>query len=260
MTQLIAVGAENWYRVERCADDVTLIEEPHIKPFYRCNMWHIRGRERDLLLDSGLGRFSLRKHVSLVCEKPIVCVASHTHFDHIGCHHEFSDRRVHAAEADILARPDRARTLAEKYANEQMFDHLPEGWNSADYEVPPAPATALLQEGDVLDLGDRAFEVIHTPGHSPGGIALWERKTGILLSGDIVYDGPLILDTYHANLSDYDASMERLDRLPVQIVHGGHFPSFGPDRLKELIREYRDGRREAGCHLAAPPAARSGRE
>ena len=111
-----------------------------------------------------------------------------------------------------------------------------------------------IKDGDVLDLGNRAFEVIHTPGHSPGGIALWEKKTGILLSGDIVYDGPLILDTYHADLSDYDASMARLDRLPVEIVHGGHFPSFGRDRLKELIREYRDGRREAGCHLAAQSA------
>ena len=224
------------------------------------DLWHIRGRKRDLLFDSGLGRFSLRKHVSLVREKPIVCVASHTHFDHIGCHHEFSDRRVHGAEADILARPDRARTLAEKYANEQMFDALPEGWNSAGYQVRPAPATALLKEGDVIDLGDRAFEVIHTPGHSPGGIALWERKTGALFSGDIVYDGPLILDTYHADLSDYDASMERLDCLPVQIVHGGHFPSFGRDRLKELIREYRGGRREAGCHLAPRPAAKKERE
>jgi glyoxylase-like metal-dependent hydrolase (beta-lactamase superfamily II) len=223
-------------------------------------MWHVRGRDRDLLLDTGLGHFSLRRHVSLVSEKAIICVASHTHFDHIGCHHEFSDRRVHGAEADILARPDRARTLAGKYANEQMFDALPEGWNSAGYEIPPAAATVLLKDGDLLDLGDRTFEVIHTPGHSPGGIALWEKKSGILLSGDIVYDGPLILDTYHADLSDYDASMERLDRMPVEIVHGGHFPSFGRDRLRTLIQEYRDGRRKTGCHLAARPPVKGGRE
>jgi glyoxylase-like metal-dependent hydrolase (beta-lactamase superfamily II) len=56
--------------------------------------------------------------------------------------------------------------------------------------------------------------VIHTPGHSPGGIALWEKKTGILLSGDIVYDGPLILDAYHSDLRDYDASMEGWSGFP----------------------------------------------
>ncbi len=252
MSQLAVIGAKDWYRSERFADDVTLIEEPHIKPFYRCNMWHVRGRDRDLLFDTGLGHFSLRQHVSLVRERPIVCVASHSHFDHIGSHHEFADRRIHRNEADILAKPDRARTLAERYADEQMFDALPAGWVSKRYRIEPAPPTMELEDGDVVDLGDRVFEVIHTPGHSPGGIALWERKTGILLSGDILYDGPLILDTYHADLADYDASVERLAAFPASIVHGGHFPSFGRARLSALIAEYRNGRRQAGCHLSKP--------
>ncbi len=249
MSDLAVIGAKDWYRTQRFGDDITLIEEPHIKPFYRCNMWHVRGRDRDLLFDTGLGHFSLSRHVALVRERPIVCAASHSHFDHIGSHHEFTDRRIHSGEADILASPDRERTLAERYADEQMFDALPEGWVSRDYQIAPAPATTVLKDGDAIDLGDRAFEVIHTPGHSPGGIALWERKTGTLLSGDIVYDGPLILDTYHANLADYDASMERLAKLPVAIVHGGHFPSFGRQRLTELVAEYRDGRHQAGCHI-----------
>jgi glyoxylase-like metal-dependent hydrolase (beta-lactamase superfamily II) len=245
------IRPEDWYRVRRCGEDVTLIDEPAIQPFYRCNIWHIRGRDRDLLFDTGLGAVSLRRHVALVRERPILCVASHTHFDHIGSHHEFADRRVHGAEADILAAPDRACTLADKYADERMFDALPPGWGTAAYEVRPAPATSLLKDGDVLDLGDRALEVIHTPGHSPGGIALWEARTGILLSGDIIYDGPLILDTYHADLQDYDASIERLARLPVDAVHGGHFPSFGRERFKTLIADYRSGRRKSGCPRAS---------
>lgn len=245
------IAPQDWWRVTRLGDDVTLIDEPHIQPFYRCNIWHVRGRDRDLLFDTGLGAVSLRRHVALVSERAILCVASHTHFDHIGNHHEFADRRIHGAEADILAAPDRARTLADRYADERMFDALPEGWDTAAYEVRPAPATSLLRDGDVLDLGDRVFEVIHTPGHSPGGIALWEARTGILLSGDIIYDGPLILDTYHADLGDYDASVERLAGLPVNIVHGGHFPSFGRARFKTVIAEYRAGRRKAGCILAS---------
>ena len=124
------INPEDWYRVTRFSDDVTLIDEPAIQPFYRCNIWHLRGRDRDLLFDTGLGTFSLREHVALVRERPIVCVASHTHFDHIGSHHEFADRRVHPAEAEILAAPDRARTLADKYADERMFDALPVGWDS----------------------------------------------------------------------------------------------------------------------------------
>jgi glyoxylase-like metal-dependent hydrolase (beta-lactamase superfamily II) len=243
------VGARDWYETIRMADDVTLIHEPWIKPFFRCNMWHVRGRDRDLLFDSGLGHFSLRQHVRLVSERPLICVASHTHFDHIGCHHEFPDRCVHHAEAIILADPRNDWTLADRYATDDMFDRLPVGWKASSYQVQPAPALRLLEHGDVIDLGNRHFEVIHTPGHSPGGIGLIEKASGILLSGDIVYDGPLINDAYHSNRADYAATMHQLHDLPVTVVHGGHFPSFGPTRFQQLIDEYLAGKHAPGCHL-----------
>jgi glyoxylase-like metal-dependent hydrolase (beta-lactamase superfamily II) len=130
-----------------------------------------------------------------------------------------------------------------------MFDRLPPGWDAAAYRIRPAPATVLLRHGDRIDLGDRAFDVIHTPGHSPGGIALFEAKTGILLSGDAIYDGPLIDDVYHSDRVDYALTMEKLRSLRVEIVHGGHFPSFGPVRYRQIIDEYLSGARIPGCHL-----------
>jgi glyoxylase-like metal-dependent hydrolase (beta-lactamase superfamily II) len=122
MAILEVVGADRWYETLRMADDVTLIHEPWIKPFFRCNMWHVCGRDRDLLFDSGPRSREPEAHVPLVTGRPIVCVASHTHFDHIGSHHEFADRCVHAAEADILADPRNEWTLADLYANDEMFD------------------------------------------------------------------------------------------------------------------------------------------
>jgi glyoxylase-like metal-dependent hydrolase (beta-lactamase superfamily II) len=249
MGTLPVIEAADWYETIRMGDDITLIHEPWIKPFFRCNIWHVRGRDRDLLFDTGLGHFSLKHHVPLVSERKLTCVASHTHFDHIGCHHEFPDRCVHSAEAAILADPRNEWTVADRYANEEMFDGAPEGWDAARYRILPAPADRLLEHGDVVDLGDRAFEVIHTPGHSPGGIGLFEKKTGIFLSGDVVYDGPLIDDAYHSDRDVYQATFERIRSLPITIVHGGHFPSFGPTRYRQLIDEYLAGSRKAGCHL-----------
>lgn len=246
------IGAENWYETLRMGDGVTLIHEPWIKPFYRCNIWHVRGRDRDLLFDSGLGHFSLRAHVPLVTERALTCVASHTHFDHIGSHHEFAGCCVHHAEVAILEDPRNEWTCADRYATDEMFDRFPEGWDQTKYQVKPAKAERILNDGDVIDLGDRAFEVIHTPGHSPGGIGLLETKTGILLSGDIIYDGPLIDDAYHSVVEDYVTTLERLAALPVSIIHGGHFPSFGPVRYRQLIDEYLAGHRKPGCHLSTP--------
>ncbi|MGQ2969913.1 MAG: MBL fold metallo-hydrolase [Allorhizobium sp.] len=234
---------EDWYSVRRLDDDVTYICEPHIQEFYRCNIWHVRGCDRDMLVDSGMGVVSLREWVPLVTERELIAVASHTHFDHIGCHHEFECRAVHSAEADLLADPTRENTLADPYVTDDIFDALPpEPYCSKCYSVKRAPATRLLEDGDVIDLGDRQFEVIHTPGHSPGGIALYEKATEILFSGDILYDGPLIEDTYHSNANDYHASMERLLRLKVRLVHGGHFPSFSGERYRELITDWLDAK------------------
>jgi glyoxylase-like metal-dependent hydrolase (beta-lactamase superfamily II) len=243
------IGPDFWYKTMRLSDGVTLIHEPWVKPFFRCNIWHVRGRDADILFDTGLGVYSLRPEITRLADREPICIASHTHFDHIGCHHEFENRCVHAEEAEILARPTNHLTYADVYANEDMFDALPESWSSAAYTIRPAPAQRLLQAHDIVDLGDRSFEVIHTPGHSPGGIALWEETTGILLSGDVIYDGPLFSDTYQAASEDYQSSLRRLTELPVSVVHGGHFASFGRERLKSLASEYIARQHLAGCHL-----------
>jgi glyoxylase-like metal-dependent hydrolase (beta-lactamase superfamily II) len=211
----------------------------------------VRGRDRDLLVDSGMGVLSLRDHVRLVCERPLVAVGSHAHFDHIGGHYEFPERAIHTAEAEILAHPTPHNTVAESWVSDDMFAMPPSpGYRAADYAVRPAPATQLLEEGSVVDLGDRHFEVLHLPGHSPGSIALWEEATGILFSGDVVYDGELLDNAYHSNSDDYVASMERLREIPVRAVHAGHFASFGRERLLRLIDEYIAGRRTPGCPSA----------
>jgi glyoxylase-like metal-dependent hydrolase (beta-lactamase superfamily II) len=242
---------ETWYEATRQADGVTRIVEPHVKPFYRCNMWHVRGRDRDLLIDSGMGVVALRRQVAILAERPVLAVATHTHFDHIGAHHEFAERAVHAAEADILASPDRMRTLVDKYVADDIFTALPPGdYRSAAYAVTPAPATRLLAEGEAVDLGDRRFEVLHLPGHSPGSIGLWEETTGILFAGDAVYDGPLVDDGIDSDIGDYLATMERLRRLPVRVVHGGHFDSFGLERHRELIDAYLAARRPRAAAAA----------
>ena len=117
-----------------------------MKPFYRCNIWHVRGRDRDLLVDSGMGVVSLSRHVALVTERPLLAVATHTHWDHIGSHHEFAERAVHPLEAAILAAPTRESSgagnsvKAEKESD--IFERLPPApYRAEDYEIEPAPPT-----------------------------------------------------------------------------------------------------------------------
>jgi len=246
--------ATRWFEFERLSEGVTRIWEPHVIRVMQCNIWHVQGRTRDLLIDTGMGIASLREAAADIFDKALTAVATHTHVDHVGSLHEFSDRVVHAEEAHSL-------TAASGNFSMMRDDHPVEfiaGLERAGYDVgpcfvtalphadfnlrafscPAAPATRLVREGDVIDLGNRVFEVMHLPGHSPGSLGLWEAKTGILFSGDAIYDGPLLDELPDSNIAEYVSTMLRLEQLPARTVHAGHDPSFDGARLRQLARQY----------------------
>lgn len=130
-------------------------------------------------------------------------------------------------------------TLIDQFLSDDMFEALPaKPYSHSRYRITAPQQVCPLADGEILDLGNRQWEVIYTPGHSPGGIALWEAATQTLISGDLIYDGPLIEDLWHSDLTDYAASMRRLRKLPVRTVHGGHFPSFSGQHLTTLIDDW----------------------
>jgi glyoxylase-like metal-dependent hydrolase (beta-lactamase superfamily II) len=234
--------AEQWYEVHPVGNRIYHIVETHVAPWMRCNMWLIEGRDRDLLIDSGMGLRPLKAEIARLREQLVAAICTHCHFDHIGCAHEFEERLGHASEADILAAPDLDRTCARAWIAGEVLTALPYGdYELSTYRLTPAPLTGYLDEGDVLDIGDRVFQVFHLPGHSPGSIALYERATRTLFSGDTVYDGLLIDNAWHSDPEAYRLSIARLRELPVETVHAGHEASFGRARLHELIDSFMKG-------------------
>lgn len=217
-------------------------------PFYRGHMWLIRGADRDLLIDAGLGHVPLRANLPLLRGRPVTLLVSHTHWDHIGAAHEFDgpedERLAHPAAAAVLADPAPAATLFAGYADggrdAEAFTRRPRGWSAPAHRIAPAPATGLVDEGDRIDLGGRSLAVLHTPGHCRGHLALFEERTGTLFAQDAVYDGPLVDTCPDSDVAAYRATLERLGAdIAPRIVHGGHFPSFGAVRFRQIIAAYR---------------------
>jgi glyoxylase-like metal-dependent hydrolase (beta-lactamase superfamily II) len=246
--------ADEWFRRETFPNGVTLLSEPYVDPFARCNIWHVRGRNRDLVIDTGLGLRSLRDAAVDLLGRPVTAVLTHSHFDHVGGAYEFETRVAHASEVDELKDPRGFRGLTAEALGSDVVEVLNRAGYSVpatlltalpyrdfalhEYEVKSAPLSATVAEGDVIDLGDRAFEILHLPGHSPGSIALWEPKTGVLFSGDAVYDGPLLHDLPGSSVEDYIVTLRRLLTLEVDTVHAGHDPSFGRERLHQIASAY----------------------
>lgn len=246
-----------WFRTHQLEPNLWLITEPRVHPIFSANMHLVLGRDADLLIDSGMGVAPLRPVVNNLRpdpSRPLICLSTHTHVDHIGSVHEFENRLVHPIEADELANPtpysldttgisDAFRKLFAEAGYPELWpvliDALPyEGYDISSYELRGAPATGLVNEGDVIDLGDWQAEVLHLPGHSPGQVGLFHHQTGTLYGADAIYDGPLIFDGPGMSIEDYASTLRRLRDLPVRVVHGGHDPSFGKARMHEIIDDY----------------------
>jgi glyoxylase-like metal-dependent hydrolase (beta-lactamase superfamily II) len=239
--------ADEWWMVADVGAGVSRLVELHVNPVIESNVWHVRGRDADLLIDTGNGIGALRPLIEGMSQgRPIVALVTHGHFDHVGGLREFQDRRGHAADADEVRQPYAMRLHQADFPEgaEEMFsfygyptprsivEALPhedfdmDGWSS-----PGAELTATVDEGAVIDLGDRRLEVLHTPGHTPGSITIWESETGLLFTGDTVYaEGRLHFEDPAAAL----VSLGRLCDLPVRRVHAGHDRSFDARELRTV--------------------------
>ncbi len=242
--------AERWFRSQPVVDGITLLVEDHLDPFFESNVWHVRGRDRDLVVDTGNGIGDLRRELEpLVEHRPVVAVATHDHFDHMGGMHAFDERWCHEADAHGIVEPDGLALLRPDFRPgledeirwygyeppEIVITALPsDGFDVAGWRTSGAEPTRRLVEGDVVDLGDRAFEVLHVPGHTAGSIALWDPDARVLFTGDTAaLDDPLSAEDEGA----FVASLAKLRELPAELVCAGHSRPFGREELTTLIDE-----------------------
>ncbi|KLU40261.1 MAG: hypothetical protein AA931_01160 [Peptococcaceae bacterium 1109] len=139
----------------------------------------------------------------------IALVNTHGHADHIGGNHWFVEQTgapvwIHRLDAPYLA--DESLNLA-PYVG-QTFPRVEPG--------------RLLEDGDEISLGSETITVLHTPGHTPGGISLhWE---GHLITGDTLFrEGVGRTDLPGGDGTVLRQSLVRLGRLPLDtVVYPGH--------------------------------------
>ncbi len=249
--------ARDWFSVTWVAGSIAMLTEPHVDELLRANLWYVRGRERDLLVDTGNGVAPLRPVIERLAGghvREVVAVATHAHFDHIGGLHEFERRLLHAHEEAAARHVSELAPLASAMWSAEfradivtsgqpvapvLIDALPApDFDPAAFRIAPVAATHFVEGGDVIDLGDRQLRVLHLPGHTPGGIGLWDETAGVLFSGDVIYDAELIDTSPESSVEDYVRTMTRLLDLPVSIVYPGHEEPFGRERLRELAGAY----------------------
>jgi len=175
---------------------------------FDCNTYVLGGK---ILVDPGVER-PVRDFLAelngdgITPDKIDAILCTHCHCDHIGILAEIQKETqaevwAHPLDADAISSGDSRRTLG--------------------FGLQPVEVTRLLKEGD--DVG--GFKVLHTPGHTPGSICLFDGKRGVLLSGDTVFaDGIGRTDLAGGSTPDMRNSLQRLSLLEVVALLPGHGP------------------------------------
>lgn len=215
----------DWFEVRRFPNGVTLIREPHHSEDVK--VYLIEGSRDVAVLDTGLGVGDFSALVASLSAKRPRVLQTHAHWDHIGASHRFEDVLVHPAEAEGLRRGWPAERYVAAFSPELVdISRIP-----ADFDpsggLPGREPTGRLEEGDRVDLGDRVLEVIHTPGHSPGGVSFLDRQARALFVGDLLYHGRMYIFFPNSDPAAFRQSLARVAALgdTVDTVYPAHGPT-----------------------------------
>jgi glyoxylase-like metal-dependent hydrolase (beta-lactamase superfamily II) len=242
MSAMTSSDASEWFQCEVAGPNITRIWEPHVHPFFRSNIFQVRGRDADLVIDAGMGLVSLRPMLDLRRGKPVIAAATHIHVDHVGSLSEFDMRAGHREEAAFFENMADQHTLAHLFREQpDAVSNSPDGaWSPQQFQIRPAPLTRILDEGDLIETGDRSLQVLHLPGHSPGSIGLLDERNGDFFAGDAIYEGRLIDDLPGSDVQAYRKTMQRLLQIEFSRAYCGHGETIDQSELRSIAKAYLD--------------------
>lgn len=245
----------NWFTIEEI--DASTFGIGEYGQWMKVHSYLFIGSETAILADTGLGVANIRTVVESLTELPVKVITTHAHWDHTGGHHLFDWFSAHTLEREWIEKDfDReAKEIRDWLVKVPFTREAPTEFDIKQYKPFQGKVEHLHSDGDVFDLGGRRLKIIHTPGHSPGHVALYEEERGYVATADLLYQGVLLGGLQYSDPVNYRDSLLRLKGLPhIQKLLPGHGRlDIENDLLDEAIQGFDEisekGRLEKGSGL-----------
>jgi glyoxylase-like metal-dependent hydrolase (beta-lactamase superfamily II) len=195
------------------------------------------GDEKALLVDTGMGVGDLAAQVRSLTPLPVIVVNTHGHPDHAGGNGGFEEAYLHPADMRIMR-----RMCTDEFRRDDIKNFHGDG--TPAYQRMLAGLVHFreitlhpLREGMTFDLGGRKFEVLETPGHTPGCVSLLNEADKALFTGDMIVETPVWMYLKHSlPLRSYLASLQKLQARDFEMLLPGHLPApLGRGNLEDLL-------------------------
>jgi glyoxylase-like metal-dependent hydrolase (beta-lactamase superfamily II) len=224
-------SSQPWFEVYKINPDVYVFYEPG--QFEEVISYLVVGKERAVLIDTGLGMGNVKRLAEEFTSLSIMVVNTHSHYDHIAQNYLFDSVAIfdapnaRQAAKNGCSKAEMSRLLADG----MLWKPLPEDFDPENYHVPPFTVTQWLKDGGVIDLGNRKLEVVYTPGHSPDSICLLDRNARLLWTGDTFYPAAIYI---HLPGSDLDAFIKSYERM---IALSSHYDRLLPSHNEPYVQK-----------------------
>lgn len=229
-------------------------------PLKNLNVYFIRG-ERNLLIDTGFHQEACRaallaglRELNADMHNTDIFL-THLHSDHTGLAPDIAtqDTKIYIGEHDLDHMPGKHSSFSwsdsdERFAAEGFPRELLKvlSVKNPAQGLSPGPYDDYIpvKDGEMFSYGSHNFRAIHTPGHTPGHLCLWEEETGILILGDhVLFDITPNITRWIGmtdSLGQYLSSLEAIDKMSVTLPLPAHRQVHMDfhDRCKQLIAHH----------------------
>lgn len=209
------------------------------------NMFLFLGKDKDLLIDCGLGVVDIKKFLAEQGVTNVRTAITHCHFDHIGGLKFFEPSEIIIPAytykninnkalwgLEHLRAQDFDRECIEHFTGEAVA-HL-----IKDHTV-TLPA-AEPYTGNHIPSGGYIFDIIEAPGHTDDSVIFFDRMRKIIITGDVLYDGKLYIGFPNSNNADYIRTLEMIEGLDFELVLPGHNRMMTKAEALEVIERWKE--------------------
>ena len=178
---------------------------------YNESVYVVEGEDKALVIDAGAYMPHLDEAVAALTDKPVMLALTHGHGDHVGGIGCFPEVWIHPADVPMITYGD-------------------EGYKGVIHH---------LEDGDVIDLGGRQLEVLHTPGHTSGSITFFDKEHHYGFSGDAFGSTNLLLfvPSFSGLIETCTRTAEYMQKNGIEKLFPGHYGGPNVETLQRVLDE-----------------------